>query len=183
MRHLRRTPDAPDENCLADGAKYYFEIDRGSQSLSGKISDDQGVLRWRYRFRRCALARGWANPFNKPDFVFEDTDGNEELIIRRASFVPPVFHLMERDRVGGRLRLISPLRNRYAIEIYGLNSWTFRMPLFTIYFHGDCEIGTDVWVWMGPSEKEWSILIRPGIEDRYLLPALAFIHNERWHYA
>ncbi len=60
------------------------------------------------------------------------------------------------------------------------------MPLFTILFHGDSNNSsnkTEIWVAVGPSEMEWSILIRPGINDRHLISALAFIHNERWHYA
>jgi len=57
------------------------------------------------------------------------------------------------------------------------------MPLFTIFFHGESDNRTSIWVAVGPSKKEWSILIRPGVNDRHLVPALAFIHNESWHYA
>ena len=186
MLRLRSTITAPDEECIAHGAKYYCQIDRGWRGRSGRISDEQEVVRWRYGVRRHPSGRGWANPFNKADFVVEGADGQMETVIRRASFVPPVFHIMDRDRVIGRIRMISPLRNKYTIDINGVNSWTFRMPLFTILFHGDSNNSsnkTEIWVAVGPSEMEWSILIRPGINDRHLISALAFIHNERWHYA
>lgn len=59
--------------------------------------------------------------------------------------------------------------------------WIFQMPLFTVQFRGDLDTGTDFWVAMGPTER--SILIRSGINDQRFVPVLAFIHNERWHYA
>lgn len=167
---------------MAHGAKYYCQIDRGCRGRSGRISDEQGVVRWLYGVRSHPSGRGWANPFNKLDFVVEDADGQVKLVIRRAAFVPPVFQMMDRDNVIGRIRMISPLRNKYIIDIDRVNSWTFHMPLFTVRFRGDSDTGRDVWVAVGSSEMEWSILIRPGINDRQLVAALAFIHNERWHY-
>ena len=90
---------------------------------------------------------------------------------------------MDGDNVIGRIRMSSLLRNKYAIDINGVNSWTFQMPLFTVRFRGDSNTGTDIWVVVGPSKMEWNILIRPGISDRQLVAALAFIHNEWWNYS
>lgn len=184
-RTVNLLPDIsePDEHSLVYGAKYFCEIDRGCRGRTGRISDEQGMLRWRYRFQRSPSRRRWTNPFNKPDFIVEDADGRIEAIIRRASFIPPVFHIIAANGIIGRVRLRSLLRNRYTIEIDGVDSWTFRMALFTVQFRGDSGKATDLWVAMGPSEMEWSVLVRPGLEDRLLVPTLAFIHNERWHYA
>jgi hypothetical protein len=173
---------APDEECIALGAKHYFEIDRGRHGLTGKISDERGTVLSRYAPRTCS-SRGWANPFKKPDFVVKDAESQAELLIRRASFIPPVFHIIVGDKVIGRVCMISPLRNKYLIDIGGVNRWTFRMPLFTARFYGDSGARTDVWVAVGPSEMAWSVLIRPGINDKRLVAALAFTHNERWNYA
>ena len=56
------------------------------------------------------------------------------------------------------------------------------MPLYTILFFGDSAAGIEIWVEVGPSEKEWSILIKPGVPPRVLVAVLAFIHNERYFY-
>jgi hypothetical protein len=182
MSHTRSTNAAPDQETIARGAKYCCLIDRDWRGRGGRISDEQGALRWLYRVRDSPSGRGWANPFNKPDFVVERMDGQVEVVVRRALFVPPVFHIIDGDSVIGRIRMISPLRNRYAIDIDRVGSWTFKMPLFTVRCHGDSEAGTDIWVVIGPSQRKWCILIRPGVVDRHLVAALAFIHNEAWYY-
>jgi hypothetical protein len=56
------------------------------------------------------------------------------------------------------------------------------MPLFTVRFWGESRSGAEIWVVVGPSKMEWTILIKPGVNDRLLVPALAFIHNEWWNY-
>jgi hypothetical protein len=104
-------------------------------------------------------------------------------VVRRTSFVPSVFQIRDGDKVAGRIRMVSPIRNKYVIEIDGVNSWIFRMPLFTVRFRADSAVGTDIWVVVGPSKMEWNILVRPGISDRPLLAALSFIHNEWWNYS
>ena len=88
-----------------------------------------------------------------------------------------------KDTVVGRIRMLSILRNKYMIEIDGADPLTFRMPLFTMRFWGGSPMGAEIWVSVGPSKMEWNILVRPGINDRYLVPALAFIHNEWWNYS
>jgi len=90
---------------------------------------------------------------------------------------------MGEGQVVGRIRMVSMLRIKYAIDADAVGSWTFRMPLFTVRFHGASDAGTDAWVIVGPSKMEWNILIRPGVIDRSLVAALAFIHNEWWNYS
>jgi hypothetical protein len=172
----------PDEHCLANGAKYFCQIDRDGRSRTGRISDEQGTLQWTYRFRRNPLGLSWSNPFNKPEFVVENADSQVELIVRRATFTPPVFHIIREDRIVGRVRMTSVFRNRYAIEIDEEDTWVFHMPLYRIHFHGYSDKATDLWVGEGPSRMEWSILFRPGANHSRLTPVLAFIHNERWRY-
>ena len=82
----------------------------------------------------------------------------------------------------GTIRMLSIFRTEYSISI-GVNSWKFRMPLFTILFFGESGVGCEIWVRVGPSEKEWSVLMKPGIAQQCLVAALAFIHNERYFYS
>jgi len=75
----------------------------------------------------------------------------------------------------------SMFRNKYSVSIAGVNSWTFRMRLFTIRFYGVSSAGAEIWVVVGPSKMEWNILIKAGVKERPLVAALAFIHTEWWN--
>jgi len=183
MHSNRTTTVAPDEECVANGHKFLSQIDRGKGGHSGAVLDEQGAIRWRYRARKNPFVRRLGNPFNKPDFVIADPDGRDEVIIRRASFIPPVFNIMEAGRIIGTVKMCSVFRNKYAIDIDRVNSWTFRMPLFTIRFFGGSRSGPEIWVGVGPSKTEWSILIKRDACEWPLLAALAFIHVEAWNYA
>ena len=123
------------------------------------------------------------NPFNKRDFVVKNLEGQPELVVRRASFFPPVFHIIREKDVVGRVRLTSLLRNRYVIHTDDGTSWRFQLPLFDFRFRGSSDIRTDIWVVVGPAQSEWKILIRPGLSEIRLVTALAFIHHERWRYS
>ena len=182
MRRNSGRAVAPDEECVAHGHKFLCQIDRGMDGHTGAVMDEHGLIRWRYRIRKNASARRLWNPFNKPDFVIADPDGRDEVVIRRASFIPPVFNIIEAGRVIGRVRMRSLFRNKYVIDIDQVNSWTFRMPLFTIRFFADSSAGVEIWVAVGPSKTEWSVLIKPDAREWPLLAALAFIHVESWNY-
>ncbi len=151
------------------GHKFLCQIDRGMDGHSGAVLDEHGVIRWWYGIRKSASARHLGNPFNKPDFVVADPDRKDEVVIRRASFIPPVFNVIKAGRVIGRIKMRSLFRNKYAIDIDGVNSWTFRT-------------GVEIWVAVGPSKKEWSVLIKRDAREWPLLAALAFIHVESWNY-
>jgi len=181
-RNERDTGVGPDEEVVKSGAKYFCQIDRGCRGRRGRILDEQGLLRWHYEFRKVPWGRWRSNPFNKPDFVAQNVDRKAELVISRASFLPSVFDIRAEGRVVGRLRMTRPLHTRYAIAIDGVTSLVFRMPLYTAGFWGDSNTGTEVWAGQGAMRMEWNILIRPGINDHWLVPALSFIHNERWRY-
>jgi hypothetical protein len=175
-------PIAPDEDSVERGTKFLCQIDRKGNGHSGEVRNEQDIVRWRYGIRRNASGRVLSNPFNKPDFVVAEAGTEDELIIRRASFMPPVFNIMRAGRVIGRIRMRSIFRNKYSITIDGVNSWTFRMPLFTIRFYGHSSAGPEVWVVVGPSKMEWIILIKAGVKEWPLVATLAFIHSEWWNY-
>ncbi len=174
---------APDEECLARGTKFRCQIDRAADGHDGAVQDEHGIIRWRYGIRRNAAGRSPGDPFNKPDFVIAQPDARDEVIIRRASFIPSVFNIIEAGRVIGRIRMCSIFRNKYAIDIDGVDSWTFRMPLFTVRFFADSSAGREIWVAVGPSKMEWNILIKAGAKEWPLLASLAFIHTEWWNSA
>ncbi len=175
-------PIVPDKECVANGTKLLCQIDRGGDGHSGAVRNEQGIVRWRYGVRKSGSGRALKNPFTKPDFVVAEPEANDEITIRRASFLPPVFNIIRAGSVIGGIRMRSIFRNKYSISIDGVGSWTFRMPLFTIRFCGDSSAGPEIWVIVGPSKMEWNILIKANVKEWPLVAALAFIHNEWWNY-
>jgi hypothetical protein len=147
------------------------------------VRDEQGTVRWRYGIRANSSNWGLGNPLKKPDFILSEPDEQDLTIIRRVSFVPSVFQILESGEPIGTVRMLSLLRNQYSISIDGVDTWTFRMPLYTIFFFGESRAGCEIWVRVGPSQKEWNILIKTGVTRRPLVAALAFIHNERYFYS
>jgi len=176
---------------------FFSQIDRGTDGHGGAVLDEQGAIRWRYGTRKKPSGRRLGNPFNKPDFVIADPDGRGEVVICRTSFIPPVFNIMEAGRIIGRVKMCSVFRNKYAIDIDPVNSWTFRMPLFTIRFFGDSRSGPEIWVavWAFQNGMEGSYQTRhprmassscPGVHScrgvelrliSRLVPAQAFLHS------
>jgi hypothetical protein len=173
----------PDERCLTEGGKYLCQIHRGGDGHAGVVRDERGNTRWKYGIRVNASRHSIQNPFNKPDFVFAEPSGENEIIIRRVSFIPSAFTLVEAGESIGRIRLTTPLRNRYEIVLADSPPLTFRMPLFTVRFWGGSQSGSVIWVVVGPSKMEWSILVKQGLDDRRLIAALSFIHGEWWNYS
>lgn len=183
MRNYIWRAIAPNEESIAHGAKFTCAVDRGGHSGAiWEFRDEQDTIRWRYGIRRNVTGRTARNPFNKADFVVTGRDNDQEVIIRRASFIPPAFNVIESGKVIGSIRMRSIFRNKYSVFIDGVNSWTFRMPLYTIRFYGESNDGAEVWVVLGPSKMVWHVLIKPGVKVWPLLAALAFIHNEWWNY-
>jgi hypothetical protein len=172
---------APDRDCIEHGTKLLSRIHRGAYSRDGEVRDEQGTVRWRYG-RTNSFKGGLGNPLKKPDFILSEPDEKNQTIIRRVSFVPSVFQILEAIEPIGTVRMLSILRNQYSISIDGVDTWTFRMPLYTIFFFGESRTRCEIWVRVGPSEKEWNILIKAGVTRRALIAALAFIHNERYFY-
>jgi hypothetical protein len=174
----------PDEELVKQGQQVFFAIDRKSpQHSAGDILNGEGTRLWRYRRsgNRPPLSAG--NPFGKPDFVVSDASDREVCVIRRQSFLPSRFLILESERPVGSISLGSILRNRYRIAIHGAKTWTFRLTLFTVFFWGDADGDPSIWVRVGPSKMEWSVLLKPGVVATPLTFALAFIHNEWWNYS
>jgi hypothetical protein len=183
MRDAQSRAVVPDDDCIANGTKLICQIHRGPVRRNGEVKDEQGSLRWSYATRANPSGGVLGNPLNKPDFVFAELDEKDETIIRRVSLIPSTFDIVESGAVIGTIRMRSIFRNEYSISIEGVNSWTFRMPLFTVLFFGESGAGFEIWVRVGPSEREWNLLIKPGVAQRSLVAALAFLHNERYFYS
>ena len=174
---------APDEFSIAHGAIYVCIIGRDFRNRSGKVFDEHGDLRWDYNVRPNPEGRTWRNPLNKPDFVFTDAHGKAELLIRRMSFIPSIFQIFDGKASVGRIALRNVLGIKYGINIDECASCTFRLPLFTVRFYGGTDAGPSVWVVVGPSKMQWNVLVKPGTNDREIVVALAFIHNQWWNYS
>ena len=175
---------SPDEDCMERGKKVFFAIDRDSPRHNvGEIWDYDGHLLWSYRRSNKSAAHSIGNPLGKRDFVISDASGTELCVIRRKSFFPSRFVVLESGETTGLISLRGFLKNRYAIDIQGAKTWTFRLTLFSLFFWGDANGEPALWVRVGPTKMEWNALLKPGMEPTPLLFALAFIHNEWWNYS
>jgi hypothetical protein len=173
----------PDESCIAHGDKFTCVIDRDRLNRTGTIFDENGRPCWHYGPRTNPEGRSWGNPLNKPDFVFTNTEQNAELTIRRRSFVPSVFHILDGTQETGQIELQSVVGIKYRILLGDHASFTFRLPLFTVSFWGDTDGAPNIWIMVGPSKMQWNILLKPGTNNRELVVSLAFIHNQWWNYS
>lgn len=172
----------PDDDCIALGAKLFCKIDRRESNRKGVILDEQGAVRWRFDVRKNVTQRSWWNPFYKKEFVVTDVRSGEEVVLRRASFFPSRFLIIQARAIIGSVCRASILRNKYTINVHGGQSWVFRMPLFSVHFFGGTKESTEFWVVIGPSKMEWNVLIKPGIADQPLVAALSLIHHMAWNY-
>lgn len=149
----------------------------------GTLFRDEGIPHLYFEPDPRRSAWSILNLQRKPDLVFCDSAGGEVLRIQRRVRFPARFEVIEDGDVTGLIRLRSPLRNSYRIEIGTDAGWTFRMPLFSITFHGRSDVGEEVWVRVWPGKRQWNILLQPGSNSPVLLAALSFIHREWWCYA
>ena len=167
---------------FAQGHQYCFQI--GDEiEWPGVILAEPGAVRWRYTTDPKRSPWSPANLFGKPEFVVTDSDGRETLRVRRASHFPPRFEMTEQGQTVGSISLRTVLRNRYTLQLRDEPTWTFHMPLFTVYFRAESTAGREVLVRVGPSKKQWNLLAEPGADSSRLLCGLAFIHREWWSYS
>jgi hypothetical protein len=176
------SPRPPSEDEIERGARHCLVIawDRGSP---GSILPEIGDARWHCRTEPCRSAWSALNLLRKPDFVLVDQEERGVLRIRRASRLPPRFSILQNGEVVGTIGLRSFLRNKYSIVLTDGPTWTFRMPLFRIYFHGESSSDSRLWIQVGPGKTQWNLLAQAGADDVRLLAALAFIHREWWCYS
>ena len=179
---MRQRPPSPDQ--IERGVQYVFQLSQDA-CYSGAIHAEPGTwaVRWYFRTEPCRSPVSPLNLFRRPDFVLRDVEEREVLRIRRTTRFPPCFNMIENGAVVGTVRLRSILLNKYEIVLNAGPTWTFRMPLFTIHFHGESSSNSRVWVYVGPSKMRWTLLAESGTDDVRLLAGLAFIHHEWWCYS
>lgn len=173
---------APSDAQVQGGNQYIFDIENTPET-PGVILGKPGITRWRYEGQPKRSVYSPLNLLRKPDFVLSDPQAQEVLRVVRETRFPPRFKIVERGQTVGSVALRSILRNKYRIRFNGGPDWLFRMTLFTVYFPGVSSAGTRVWVRVGPSKRQWNLLVEPEADSVYLLACLAFIHREWWCYS
>jgi hypothetical protein len=179
---LKRWKQQPSQELLERGRRVMSLISSNSNA-EGAIFTDQGVPLARFETHPKRSAHSLLNLGNKPAFVVYDPSNCEVLRIQRVRRMPPTFQMIGDGQVLARIRLLSLLRNSFAIEPVDGARWVFRMPLFTVTFHGASSEGEEVWVQVGPGKTQWNVLLEPHRDSIPFLSALSFIHREWWCYS
>lgn len=140
-------------------------------SFAGTIHHEAGNITWRFdpvRFPK------------RKDFIVYAPDDEEVLRIRRCCHFPPRFEVVASGQVIGVIRPESILLNKYTLELRDGAKWTFIMPLYTVHFRAKSTAGDFLWIHMGPSKRQWNVLVPPDFDNVQVLSAMAFIHR-RWY--
>jgi hypothetical protein len=182
LRSMRMAP-RPDD--IERAAAYGLVLDGRATEVPGLIFDTPGVTEPCWRLRTEPPRSPWSplNFWRKPDFLLVDSDNREILRIRRTRRMPACFHLVDKGNPVGTVQRRGILRNKYTLAFKDGPTWTFRMPLFTWLFWGESNTGRRIWVRMGPSKIQWTVLMQPEADNVRLLMVLAFIHREWWCYS
>ena len=174
-----RGPNADD---IARGARFYSIIDWKSPDPGTIFDASTEAELWRY-----TIHSQWPRVFPlslifKPDFIVRSPTGQEAARIHHLGGIPPRFAIIQSGQTVGKIIYRNVLRTRSTLEFAGGPTWNFRQPLFTIFFYGDSDAGQQLWIMVGPSKRQWNMLLPPGTEDVYLPAALAFLHREYWRH-
>jgi hypothetical protein len=181
MSALQLRFTAPDPKEIEQGAAYVLHIISTPEDW-GRIYDRQGVIVWKYETDPPRPSHSLLNIIRKPDFVLLDPSGKEVLRIVRKMRFPARFSIVQDGREVGRIARRSVLRNKYSIEYEGGSAWLFRMTLFSVRFPGVSKEGNRVWILVGPSKKQWNVLVERQADSVKLVGSLAFLHREWWCY-
>jgi hypothetical protein len=157
---------APKAEDLDNGAEYMLHI--------GPFPDAEGEILVRRPAER------WRTEFKSGLFTVFDPAEREILRVSRDARVPPRFSLLAGGNAVGTMASRPLMRNRYVVNFAAGETWAFHLKLFTVFFPGESAGGKKLWVRVGPSKKQWSLLIQPGADDPRLVAALAFMHREWW---
>jgi len=114
----------PDDDCIENGTKLLCEIYAGYSRRGGEMRDEVDNVRWQYRRNNAAVRWRLRHPLKRPDFFVTELNTKDEVIIRRASYIPSVFYIIEGGRTVGTIRMLRILRNKYSISIDGVKTWT-----------------------------------------------------------
>jgi hypothetical protein len=117
--------------------------------------------------------------YRLPDFVVYDKDGKEWIRIKRVGRLPHArFAMFEHGEPICIIQQRSPLRNRYILKFANGPIWKIRLPLFTVFFSGDSDAGSNIRIRLW-SHNCWLMQITPATVSPHLVAAIAFLHRER----
>jgi hypothetical protein len=175
----------PDSEEIETGHHYFLDIDMTSEASMAIFADPStSECRWRCETEPRRSAFSLINLIRPVDFVLRDRQGIEIVRIRRSSVLPLRFEIVRSGQVVGRVCLRGLLLgNKYTIDLSEGTTWTIHLPLFSMQFHGESRGGFPLWIVVGPSKRQWSLLISRDSDDLRLLAGLAFIHRRWWCYA
>ena len=161
---------------IAEGGKYTFQC---AYEGNGKIYNSIGEALWQVKtlhFRKPHYPYGI---FRLPDFVVYDLAEREVYRIKlKHTFWRTVFEVFENGSVVCVIQRGSFLQTKYTFQFSSGAKWTFRLPLFSVFFSGISERGEKIRARLW-SHNVWYVFIDAAAANPQLVAVLAFIHRER----
>jgi hypothetical protein len=115
----------------------------------------------------------------KKNFVLKTVDGSRLFVVKRKGWFPARFEVTENGKAVAVISTRSVLRTKYLITLGSGETWTVRIPLFTIYFAAASTKGRKIWIMVARSARQWNILLPDGDDAPELLCAVVFVQR-RW---
>ena len=172
---------SPNDQDFQHGAYHGSDINLDEKNTGQVLTrtGDENRVFWKFEPNPLRATLSIRNLFKKPELVFLTPEGCEEFRISRHARIPATFVLLKNGEVAAEIVRRSILRNNYSIQCDG-RTWIVRMPVFTIRFFGVSDQGQHVWILVGPSKRQWSILFERGADSPHLLASIVFIHRLWW---
>jgi hypothetical protein len=128
---------------------------------------------WRFKTQR---KRGFFQLL--PDFSLCDAAGKELLTVRcQRRYLRPRFVMIANGLSVCTIIQRRLLVKKYTLEFNTGEKWIFHMPLFTVFYRALSASG-EIRVGMFRHDT-WYLLFPHGLDDLYLIAAIAFIHREQ----
>ena len=114
-----------------------------------------------------------------PDFVLYNTFGQELLTIKCERRYPlPKFVMIVNNTPFCTIQQLSLLQKEYIIIFNSGYTWTFKIPLFTVFYKCISKSGEEIRVRMMRHDT-WHVQIPSKVDNLYLVATLAFLHREQ----
>jgi hypothetical protein len=157
-----------------EGIPYGFQCNHDGNGTIYKLdANPDGEVLWHVK------TLGSSRFLRVPDFGVYEIDGRERFRIHLEHRLPKArFVMVENGRTIGTIQQRTFLFTKYTLDFVNGPKWTVRIPLFTVCFRAESNVGAKVKIRL-LQHPTWLVLIDDNADSPELVAALAFLHRER----